>query len=225
MENNAHFQAAIFDMDGTLVDNMSFHTTALVEVAKNRFGVDLDPDHAEKEFGGRKNSEVFELIAGRPLGTAEAALCSDEKDERYRELYGPHMSPLRGARKLLERLRGAGVPIAIASAAPIGNRDFILDGLQLRPLFNAVVGQEDAARGKPAPDLFLVAAARLGVEPGACLVFEDAVNGILGARAAGMEVVGLTTVCDRAELRAAGARWSLADLEALPEDLERRLFG
>jgi HAD superfamily hydrolase (TIGR01509 family) len=159
------------------------------------------------------------------VDAVEAALWSEDKDARYRELYQPHLSLIRGARELLTRLRRAGLGVALASAAPIGNRDFVLDGLKVRGLFDQIVGQEDAARGKPAPDLFLVAAARLGLDPSVCLVFEDAVNGILGAQAAGMQSVGLTTVCDDAELRAAGARWTLPDLSVLPVDLERQLFG
>ena len=212
-------------MDGTLVDNMAFHTRALLEVTKSRLGIDLDAERADRDFGGRKNLEILEIIAGRSVDATEAMLWSEAKDARYRELYGPHMNPIRGARELLLRLRAAGVPVALASAAPSANRDFILDGLKLRSLFDQIIGQEDAARGKPAPDLFLTAASRLGVEPASCLVFEDAVNGILGAQAAGMQAVGITTICDPEALQAVGARWTMPDLAELPEDLERLLFS
>lgn len=224
MEQHAHFHATIFDMDGTLVDNMAFHRRALIEVTKRRLGIGLAADRVDREFAGRKNSEIFEIINGRPMGVVETTLWAAEKEALYRELYGPHLRPIRGARELLARLRGAGVPVALASAAPSENRAFILDGLKLRSLFDQIVGQEDAARGKPAPDLFLTAASRLGVDPSTCLVFEDAVNGVLGARAAGMQAVGLTTVCGLEILREAGARWTMPDLAELPEDLERMLF-
>ena len=171
-----------------------------------------------------KNSEILEIITGRTMEPEEAALWATEKEVLYRELYGPHLSPLRGVREFLIRLRGAGMPVAIASAAPVENRDFVLDGLALRPMFDQIIGQEDAARGKPAPDLFLAAASGLGVEPSRCLVFEDAVNGVLGARAAGMQAVGITAVCTDASLRGAGARWTLPDFAELPEDLGHQLF-
>lgn len=225
MQIPERFQAVLFDMDGTLVDNMDFHARALLEMAKRHFGVELDSDQANRDFSGMKNAEIFELLAGRPITPEEAAAWETEKEELYRGIYRPHLKPVRGVRELLARLRGAGVGLAVASAAPRGNLAFVLDGLELRPLFDAVVGQDDAANGKPAPDLFLAAASRLGVDPSACLVFEDAVNGVLGARAAGMSAAGLATACGPEELLAAGAAWVMPDLSSLPVDLERRLFG
>jgi len=225
MDTQAHFQAVLFDMDGTLVDNMAFHTRALIEVTKRRLDITLTAERAERDFAGVKNSEALERITGRPMGAAETTLWSDEKDARYRELYAPHLSLILGVREFLVRLRKARLGVAIASAAPKGNRDFVLDGLELRDLFDQVIGQEDAPRGKPAPDLFLAAASRLRVDPARCLVFEDAVNGVRGALAAGMQAVGVTTVCAPWELLDAGARWTLPDLARLPEDLERLLFG
>jgi beta-phosphoglucomutase family hydrolase len=225
MTYTERFQAVLFDMDGTLVDNMSFHTRALLEIAEQRFGVRLDPEQVNRDFSGKKNAEIFRILAKRDVTPEEAAAWEEEKEERYRELYGPHRAALRGARELLGRLRSEGVRTAVASAAPRRNLAFILDGLELRPLFDAVVGQDDAPRGKPAPDIFLAAAARLGVEPTMCLVFEDAVNGILGARAAGMKSAGITTVSGPDALMQAGAEWTMPDLAELPADLESRLFG
>ncbi|MGZ3457041.1 MAG: HAD family hydrolase, partial [Archangium sp.] len=143
----------------------------------------------------------------------------------YRELYAPHLTPLRGARELLARLRGHGWRLAVASAAPHANRAFVLDGLALRPFFSQVVGAEDVKRGKPAPDVFLAAARALEVDPAACVVFEDAVNGVRAARAAGMFAVGVTTLTPAAVLREAGAHRVLGDFAALPEDFERLLAG
>lgn len=225
MTNPERFQAVLFDMDGTLVDNMSFHTRALLEIAEQRFGVRLDPEQVNRDFSGMKNAEIFHILAKRDVTAEEARAWEAEKEERYRELFRPHLVPVRGVRDLLAKLREGGVRTAVASAAPRENLDFILDGLELRPSFDVVVGQDDAPRGKPAPDIFLAAAARLGVEPAMCLVFEDAVNGVLGARAAGMPAAGITTVCTPEVLRDAGADWTAPDLAALPADLESRLFG
>jgi beta-phosphoglucomutase family hydrolase len=225
MTRTDRFTAVLFDMDGTLVDNMDFHTKALLEVARRVFGKELEPDQVTRDFSGMKGAEIFRILAGRPIAESEAKAWGAEKEQLYRELYAPHMVPLRGVEALLVRLRQAGIRLAVASAAPRENLSFVLDGLDLRGRFDAVVGQDDAPRGKPAPDIFLAAARRLGVDPSACLVFEDAVNGILGAEAAGMQAVGLTTVCSTETLEQAGARWILPDLSELPDDLEHRLFG
>ena len=225
MTSTERFQAVLFDMDGTLVDNMGFHTKALLEMARKNFGQELEPDRVNREFSGMKGAEIFRILAGRPIAESETKAWEAEKEQLYRELYAPHMVPLRDAEALLARLRQAGVRLAVASAAPRENLSFVLDGLELRDRFDVVVGQDDAPRGKPAPDIFLAAAQRLGMDSSACLVFEDAVNGILGAKAAGMPAAGLTTVCSAETLRQAGAQWTLPDLTELPEDLERRLFG
>jgi len=217
-------RAAVFDMDGTLVDNMRFHNTAWVEMAR-RHGLDVPVERFEREFAGKKNEEIFPLLLGRPVPPEELNRLAEEKESMYRQAYAKHLAPLAGAVELLERMRKAGVRLAVATAAPPANRQLVLDGLGLRRLFEHVVGAEDVAHGKPAPDIYLKAARALGVEPAACVAFEDAVNGILSARAAGMVAVGVTTMMDERALAQAGARWSLPDFRALPAELEARLFG
>ncbi len=216
--------AAIFDMDGTLVDNMRFHVRAWVALSKE-LGLDAHPERFEREFAGMRNEELLPALLGRPVPPEELTRLAERKESHYRELYAPHLSPLRGARELLARLQGAGVGLAVASAAPRDNRTFVLDGLGLRPLFAHVVGAEDVTRGKPAPDLFLAAARALGVEPSACVVFEDAVNGIRAARAAGMLAVGVATLTPDTVLREAGAHWVIDDFASLPEPFAQVLFA
>jgi beta-phosphoglucomutase len=139
--------------------------------------------------------------------------------------YGPHLAPMPGLSAFLDRLDAAGVRLAVATAAPRGNRDLVLGGLDLSRRFEVVVGTEEVTRGKPAPDLFLAAARRLGVEGARCLAFEDAVNGVRAARAAGMVAVGVLTAEPAEALTAAGAAYLVADYAALPPALEALLFG
>jgi HAD superfamily hydrolase (TIGR01509 family) len=103
------------------------------------------------------------------------------------------MQPLPGLVSLLQETRQAGMSLAVATAAGNENIDFVMNGLALWDYFDAVVGADDVARGKPHPDLFLLAAKRLNVSPEHCLVFEDALTGIEAARRAGMAVIAITT--------------------------------
>jgi beta-phosphoglucomutase len=218
--------AVLFDMDGTLVDNMRFHVQAWVSLAR-ALGIDAagaPEERFEREFAGKRNEEILPALLGRPLPPEEVARLADQKEAHYRELYGPHLVALRGAPELLTRLRERGRGLAVATAAPSANRDFVLDGLRLRPFFSRVIGAEDVTRGKPAPDIFLATARALEVEPSGCVVFEDAINGILAARAAGMFAVGVTTLVPEQTLREAGAHWVTRDFASLPEDLERWLL-
>jgi HAD superfamily hydrolase (TIGR01509 family) len=138
-------------------------------------------------------------------------------------LYGPRLRLLDGADALLDRLRARGIACGIASAAPNANRAFVLDGLGLRARVGAIVGGEEVARGKPAPDLFLEGARRLAVAVEKVLVFEDAVLGVQAARAAGMRVCGITTAESAQSLAAAGAFATAANFRMLPEPVTQLL--
>ena len=214
--------AAVFDMDGTLVDNMQFHVDAWLTLTAKR-GLSLTRELFERTYAGMKNEEILPLLFQRELPKEEVAALAHEKEEQYRALYRKHLAPLPGLMPLLDRLKKAGVRCAVATAAPPGNRELVLDGLDLRKRFEHVIGAEHAARGKPAPDIYLAAAKALGVQPSDCVAFEDAINGVLSARAAGMECVAVLTTTPEEQLRQAGARWILKDFTTLPADLEARL--
>ncbi len=121
------------------------------------------------------------------------------------------MRLVAGAEALIGRARAAGMKVAIGSAAPPENRAMVLAEPNIHAWFHTIVGGEEAERGKPHPDLFLLAAQRLGVAAEACLVFEDAVLGVKAAVAAGMDCVGLTTSEPAAELQHAGALAAMRD--------------
>jgi beta-phosphoglucomutase len=207
-------RAVVFDLNGTLVDDIPYHFEAWRELAGS-LGVDLD-DATFQSFNGLKNEDIFPLLLGRPVAQGEMGVLSTKKEERYRALYGPHLAPLRGAEALIASLRASGFRLGVASSAPPANRNMVIDGLRWRELFDAIVEAEHLP-GKPAPDVFVQAARLLGFAPAECLVFEDAVNGVRAAVAAGAPVVGITTNVPGAALLAAGARYAAPDFASLPE--------
>lgn len=213
-------RGVLFDLDGTMVDNMKYHIDAWIEMGR-RFGRELSREYIQREFSGRKNEELFPLVVGRPLPAAEIERLAEEKEARYRELFAPHVRLLDGLDAFIERLAEAGVVMGIATAAPAKNRDFVLERLGLGARIATVVGAEQVERGKPAPDLFLEGARRMGCEPGVTLVFEDAVLGVQAARAADMVVCGVTTGESTEALLAAGAHFAIRDFSEVPEPLPR----
>ncbi len=209
----ARFAGAVFDLNGTLVDDIAFHVRAWRELGR-KLGYELDDGRFQRDVNGLKNEDIFPRLLGRPVTAEEVARYGGEKEERYRALYRPVMAEVRGASELLARLRAAGVKLAVASSAPPENRAMVLDGLDFRGALDVVV-EAEGLPGKPAPDVFLAAAAKLGVPPAACVAFEDAPSGVRSAVAAGMLVVGITTNNDEVTLRAAGAKHVAADFTSL----------
>ena len=126
--------------------------------------------------------------------TETLELYGEEKEAIYREAYRPHAAPLPGLMDMLALAEARSIPMAVATAAPPGNVEVVLDTLDLRRRFVTVVSPSQGFRGKPHPDLFLEAARRMGIAPAQCLVFEDAPLGIEAASRAGMKAIALTTM-------------------------------
>lgn len=183
-------RAYLFDMDGVLVDNCRYHVLSWLELAK-RHGGKLTEAQVVEWMGAPARDYIVRMFE-EPMDDVRIAALAEEKEAVYRELYRPQLEPRKG---LLEFLRGAkktGVACAVVTGGSRANLDFVLDGLNIREYFACVVDSSQYERGKPAPDCYLQAAAKLGVEPRDCIVFEDAVNGIEAAIGAEMRVVAIT---------------------------------
>jgi len=185
-------RAFVFDMDGTIVDNMDFHTRSWITFFERR-GKAIDADEFFRTTAGRQGKEIIRSEMGEDLSDEEVAVLNHEKESVYREIYAPNRKTVAGFDALIERAQAEGINLAVATAAPPANIEFTLDGLDLRRHFGLVVGAADVARGKPHPDVFLKAAESCGVAPADCIVFEDAPLGVEAARRAGMRCVVLTT--------------------------------
>jgi beta-phosphoglucomutase len=184
--------AFIFDMDGTLVDNMAFHTKAWQQMLAEQ-GVEMDGDEFLVNTAGKTNREILPNII---LGLSEEKLhdLGERKEALYREFFLESREAVKGVVEFLQASQNLGVKMAVATAAPVANVEFILDGLDIRRYFQAVTTAADITNGKPDPEIFLASAQKLGVGPEGCIVFEDAINGFEAAKRAKMVAIGITTV-------------------------------
>lgn len=193
-------KAALFDMDGTLVDNTPAHLRAF-EIFCARYGV-MDWQQKLANAYGMGNDDIMRLILPEAVIREKGLQAlSEEKEAIYRELYAPEIHPVKGLIGLLERLRDAGIRCAVGSSGCKANVDFVLEKCGLEPYFEARISGDRVTRCKPDPEIYLTAAAALGVRPAECVVFEDAKAGIESARRAGAgRIVALATTLDRATL-------------------------
>lgn len=190
-------KAALFDMDGTLVDNTLAHMRAF-EIFCARYGVTGWKEKLSQAFG-MGNDDIMRLIMPAEL-IRERSLASlaEEKEAIYREIYAPEIHPVKGLVPLLESLRAAGVRCAVGSSGCRANVDFVLEKCRIGEFFDARISGDRVTRCKPDPEIYLTAAAALGMAPADCVVFEDAKAGIESARRAGVgRVVALATTLPR----------------------------
>lgn len=197
-------KGVIFDWDGVVIDSSAQHERSW-ELLAAEIDKPLPEGHFLKGFG-KKNNVIIPELLNWSQDPAEIAVLGERKEELYRELVrasGVHILP--GARELLSALIDAGIPRSIGSSTPRSNLDAIFAATGLGDLFDAVVCGDDVKNGKPAPDVFLLAASKLGLAPGDCLVIEDAHVGIQAARSAGMLVLAVATTNPLADLQYADA--------------------
>lgn len=182
----------ILDMDGTLVDNMSFHERTWLDLLAES-GVSVTADEFHRRASGRTNPDILREFLGDRIAESEMAGWTARKEALYRDAYRPHLRPIPGLLDFLAAADREGIPMAIATSGTPDNVEFVLDGLGIGPLFAAVVTGDEVTRGKPHPEMFLTAADRLGVEPEASVVFEDSRAGVEAGRRAGMRVLVIAT--------------------------------
>ena len=183
-------RAVIWDVDGTLIDSGALHFEAWQEILRAE-AFDLTYAQFHATFGQR-NDGVLRAVLGPDLPDAEVERISRAKEALYRDLLRRRgIETLPGVRGWLDHLHGVGWRQGIASSAPHANLEAIVEILGLGAYFDAVVSGDDVTHGKPDPEIFLLAASRLRVEPKRCVVIEDAPVGVEGARRAGMRSIGV----------------------------------
>lgn len=195
---NSSTLAALWDMDGVLVESAQFHFLAWNRAWKD-MGIELSEADFRKNFGQRNDTIIRDML-GEDVAQETISRLGPLKEIYYREAVKGNVEPLPGALELLRALRVAGFRCVIASAAPRDNVNLILSELGAFDLFDGIVSYEDVTHGKPDPQVYLLAAERAGVPPARCLVLEDAVAGVEGAKRARMACIAVTSNHSRAHL-------------------------
>jgi beta-phosphoglucomutase len=205
----------IWDVDGTLVDTAELHYQSWRTLAE-RLGREFTREEFKTTFG-RRNPDIIRQVFGANLSDVGVDNLAQQKETLYRAAARRGVSLLPGVRPLLEGLQAAGYRQAIGSSAPRQNLELIMDLTQTRNFFSVIVSTEDTTRGKPDPQVFLIAAERLGIAPAKCLVIEDAVAGVEAARRAGMKSIAVRFVGHhpRETLERAGANLIVDSLEEI----------
>ena len=212
-------RAVLWDVDGTLLDSAEYHWLAWQE-AMAAEGHAVTYDQFISTFGQRNETVLHEWL-GPDLTTNELERISEAKERRYRHLLQTRgVECLPGVRRWLSRLHEEGWRQVVASSAPLINIQTILEALAIAEYFDAIASSEDVQRGKPDPQVFLAAAAKVAVPPQRCIVVEDAPAGIEGGRRAGMRTIGVCS--SHATLQ---ADWVVRSLDELPDDAFDRLLN
>lgn len=211
----------IFDLDGTLIDNMDFHLQAW-----HRFFIhhQLDTTGYREQIHGT-NSEILQRIFQKQLTGAEVQQLALEKESMYRDLYQPHIQPIRGLGNFFSEALNAGISLGLATMSGQENIKFSLQHLGFQQHFAAIKGAHEVRNGKPDPEVFNKTLEDLRLPPIECVIFEDSRTGIMGAKATGAKVVGITSGHTVGELVSWGADLVIQDYEEISLDKCRTLVN
>jgi HAD superfamily hydrolase (TIGR01509 family) len=206
--------AVIFDMDGVLIDSGAHHRAAwralLAELGE-------EPAHPEywRLTIGRPSEEALPLLLGRRVPDHESWRLARRKRDLYVSFAREGMVSVTGVKEFVAALSRLGVPRAVGTSASRFDVDRMLSGVGLRRHFDVIVTADDVTLGKPDPEVYELAAARMGMPAESCLVFEDSLVGVVAARRAGMRAIGVSTAHSEEELRQAGAERVIADFDGI----------
>jgi HAD superfamily hydrolase (TIGR01509 family) len=192
--------AAIFDMDGVLIDSNPFHLRKWVALLKEH-RIPFDEEELPKVILGHRNDSAFRHYFGEQLTREQMHELSEELEAKFRQAFAPHARPLPGLRRLMEECHASGIAMAVASSAVSKNVEFIVEALELRPYLRVILTGDEVSHPKPDPEIYLKTAAKLGVQPAACVAFEDSFVGVEAAKRAGMKCLGIASTFPAEDLR------------------------
>lgn len=191
--------AFLFDLNGTIIDDMAYHSEAWYNILTNEIGAKLTKEEVDHNMYGKNSEVLIRLLGPSRFTEEEMEFWSMEKEKRYQAAYAEKMQPIRGLIEFLDAAWNQNIPMAIGSAAIPFNIQFILKGLALEKYFPVIVSADDVTHSKPDPETFTLGADQLGIPYEDCIVFEDAPKGVEAAANAGMKAVVLTTMHPKEE--------------------------
>ena len=215
-------RALVWDLDGVIVDSAEAHNRSWVAMARE-FGVPYDPDKDFRAIFGRHNTDIITTLWG--ITDPEVIRRMANTKESYFRREAMHLRPLPGVLELVKALRSAGWKQAIGSSAPLENVRILLEATGLTEYMDAIASGDDVTRGKPDPQVFLIAFQRLVVAPKHGLVIEDAPAGVQAAKRAGAACLAVTTTQRCETLEKAGADLVVDSLREVSVETLERLVG
>lgn len=183
-------KAVLWDLDGVIADTGEYHYRAWQYVFGEK-GVTFSKEDFMRHFGQRHDT-IIRFALGDGLSSKEFNTVTEKKQREYRRIVAENIRALPGAIELIRSLNQNNIKTAIASSAPLENIEIIIKGLKIENYFQAIASGLEVDEGKPSPQIFLLAAEKLGVEPGNCVVIEDAITGVAAAKTAGMKCIAVT---------------------------------
>ncbi len=192
-------KAFLFDLNGTMVDDMDFHLQVWYDVIVNDLGAKMSLPQVKSHMYGKSQELLVRIFGTERFTPRQLDEISLAKEVRYRYAYRPHLDLLPGLFAFLEASNDANIGMAIGSAAIPANIDFVVDTLKVRHYFPVIVSADDVMHSKPHPETYIKCAELLGVSPEECVVFEDVPKGVEAAWNAGMKSVVVTTTHGRKE--------------------------
>lgn len=193
-------KAFLFDLNGTMIDDMDYHIHAWHRIL-NDLGANLSLERMKEECYG-KNGELLERMFPGRFSEAEKAEMSMEKERKYQAQYNPHLALFPGLDNFLKKAHESEIKMAIGSAAIMFNINFVLDNLDIRSYFDAIVSADDVQISKPDPETYLSCASLLQYDPADCIVFEDSTKVVESAQRAGMKAVAISGMHEPHEFEA-----------------------
>lgn len=206
-----NIKAVIFDMDGTLVNNIPYHEKSWISFL-NLNGINISPEI----FSPQNHGTIDEMITrffGNELSAEDLKSLGQNKEQTYRDLYKNDLKEISGLTGFLKDLKQKNIKIGLATMGDLPNIDFILDGLNIKNCFDEITGGHEVSKGKPDSEIFLKSLEKLNLKPEECLVFEDSLGGIQSALNAFVKVIGITTSHSEKELLDFGCVKAIDDFE------------
>ena len=198
----------IFDMDGVLADTGSIHFESWVKMAKE-IGVAFTRELFEQTFG-QQSTTITRKLVGSEVDPVLVKKWANLKEEYYREMIKDKLVPLSGVIRIINDLKSKGFKLAVGSSGPPENVDLLLTQLKIKENFDVIITAAEVKKGKPEPDVFLIVAKNLKINPKNCIVIEDAPVGLEAAKRAGMMSIAITTTHKKEQLL--GAQLIINDL-------------